>query len=313
MGNDVTTAVIVTGGASGIGLGSATALAEQGRNVALWDLNADRAAEAAAELASTHGIATIGLGVDVSDSANYPAAIEQSRDAVGPIGGLVHAAGTVLAQPVGSIERADWDFVLSINLTAFPMLVQALLADLTTNPGSAVVGISSIEGWIGNAAIPAYCASKAGMLGAVRSMAQALGPQGVRVNAVCPGYIETPMLAPALSIPGVADGFRGSSTLGRMGQPREIGEPVAFLLSSGGVVRHRPVTDRRRRHARRRLTPASHAACLVPRRGRPRDHGGRREGRRWDRPGRSTAGSASRPGSGPAGTRPSRCRDGRRR
>jgi len=151
---------------------------------------------------------------------------------VGPIGGLVHAAGTVLAQPVGSIERADWDFVLSINLTAFPLLVQALLPDLTTNPGSAVVGISSIEGWIGNAAIPAYCASKAGMLGAVRSMAQHLGPQGVRVNAVCPGYIETPMLAPALSIPGVADGFSGSSTLGRMGQPREIGEPVAFLLSS---------------------------------------------------------------------------------
>jgi NAD(P)-dependent dehydrogenase (short-subunit alcohol dehydrogenase family) len=233
MGNDVTTAVIVTGGASGIGLASATALAEQGRAVALWDLNADAATAAAEQLAATFGVATIGLGVDVSDAANYPAAIDQSRAAVGPIGGLVHAAGTVVAEPVGSISREGWDFVLAINLTAFPMLVQALLGDLTANPGSAVVGISSIEGWIGNAAIPAYCASKAGMLGAVRSMAQHLGPQGVRVNAVCPGYIETPMLAPALQAPGVKDGMQASAPLGRLGQPREIGEPVAFLLSSG--------------------------------------------------------------------------------
>jgi NAD(P)-dependent dehydrogenase (short-subunit alcohol dehydrogenase family) len=94
-----------------------------------------------------------------------------------------------------------------------------------------VVGISSIEGWIGNAAIPAYCASKAGMLGAVRSMAEHLGPQGVRVNAVCPGYIETQMLAPALAVAGVKERFEGSSPLGRVGRPEEIGEPVAFLLS----------------------------------------------------------------------------------
>jgi NAD(P)-dependent dehydrogenase (short-subunit alcohol dehydrogenase family) len=233
MGNDVTTAVIITGGASGIGLASATALAEQGRAVALWDLSGDQAAAAAADLAATHGVAAIGLGVDVSDGANYPSAIERSRAVVGPIGGLVHAAGTVVAEPVGSISRDAWDFVISINLTAFPMLVQALLADLTANPGSAVVGISSIEGWIGNAAIPAYCASKAGMLGAVRSMAQQLGPQGVRINAVCPGYIETPMLAPALQAPGVKDGMESSAPLGRLGQPREIGEPVAFLLGHG--------------------------------------------------------------------------------
>jgi NAD(P)-dependent dehydrogenase (short-subunit alcohol dehydrogenase family) len=225
--------VVVTGGASGIGLASATALAEQGRNVALWDLSGDAAEAAAADLADRFGIQAIGLGVDVSDAANYPGAIERSRAVVGPIGGLVHAAGTVQVEPVGSITREVWDFVLSINLTAFPLLVQALLPDLTANPGSAVVGISSIEGWIGNAAIPAYCASKAGMLGTVRSMAQHLGPQGVRVNAVCPGYIETPMLAAALTVPDVRGGMEAAAPLGRLGEPREIGEPVAFLLSSG--------------------------------------------------------------------------------
>jgi len=233
MGNTTTTAVVVTGGASGIGLASATALAEQGRNVALWDLNAEAAEGAAADLASRFGVAAIGLGVDVSDAGNYPDAIERSRAVVGPIGGLVHAAGTVQVEPVGSITREVWDFVLSINLTAFPLLVQALLPDLTANPGSAVVGISSIEGWIGNAAIPAYCASKAGMLGTVRSMAQHLGPQGVRVNAVCPGYIETPMLAPALTVAELRKDMESAAPLGRLGEPREIGEPVAFLLSSG--------------------------------------------------------------------------------
>lgn len=233
MGNTTTTAVVITGGASGIGLASATALAEQGRNVALWDLNADAAEAAAADLASRFGVSAIGLSVDVSDSANYPGAIEASRAVVGPIGGLVHAAGTVQVEPVGSITREVWDFVLSINLTAFPLLVQALLPDLLVNPGSAVVGISSIEGWIGNAAIPAYCASKSGMLGVVRSMAQHLGAQGVRVNAVCPGYIETPMLAPALTIGDVRAGMEQAAPLGRLGEPREIGEPVAFLLSSG--------------------------------------------------------------------------------
>jgi NAD(P)-dependent dehydrogenase (short-subunit alcohol dehydrogenase family) len=233
MGNTTTTAVVVTGGASGIGLASATALAEQGRNVALWDLNAEAAEAAAADLASRFGVSAVGLSVDVSDSANYPGAIEASRAVVGPIGGLVHAAGTVQVEPVGSITREVWDFVLSINLTAFPLLVQALLPDLLANPGSAVVGISSIEGWIGNAAIPAYCASKAGMLGTVRSMAQHLGPQGVRVNAVCPGYIETPMLAPSLTIGDLKANMEASAPLGRLGEPREIGEPVAFLLSSG--------------------------------------------------------------------------------
>ncbi len=233
MGNTTTTAVVVTGGASGIGLASATALAEQGRNVALWDLNAEAAEAAAADLASRFGVSAIGLSVDVSDAANYPGAIEASKAVVGPIGGLVHAAGTVQVEPVGSITREVWDFVLSINLTAFPMLVQALLPELLANPGSAVVGISSIEGWIGNAAIPAYCASKAGMLGTVRSMAQHLGPQGVRVNAVCPGYIETPMLAPSLTIGDLKANMESSAPLGRLGEPREIGEPVAFLLSSG--------------------------------------------------------------------------------
>jgi NAD(P)-dependent dehydrogenase (short-subunit alcohol dehydrogenase family) len=233
MASELTSAVVVTGGASGIGRASAAALAAQGRPVALWDLDGDGARAAATELAEAHGVDTVGVGIDVTDSSTFGAALEASREVLGTIGGLVHAAGTVRAQPVGELDEAGWDFVMAVNLRAFPLLVQALLPDLLATPGAAVVGISSIEGWVGNQAIPAYCASKAGMLGAVRSMAERLGPEGIRVNAVCPGFIETPMLAPALGVPGVRERFDTSSPLGRIGRPEEIGEPVAFLLSSG--------------------------------------------------------------------------------
>ena len=226
-------AVVVTGGASGIGRASARAVAAQGRGVALWDLNGEQAAAEAAAIADEYGVAAHGHQMDVTDTAGFDAAIDASRQVVGPIGGLVHAAGVVRAESLGQLDEDVWDAVLDVNLRAFPLLTQALLPELRSVSGAAVVGIASIEGWIGNAAIPAYCASKAGMLGAVRSMAAQLGPEGVRVNAVCPGYIETPMLAGALSVPGLREEFSKSSVLGRVGTPEEIGAPVAFLLSDG--------------------------------------------------------------------------------
>jgi NAD(P)-dependent dehydrogenase (short-subunit alcohol dehydrogenase family) len=224
-------AVVVTGGASGIGRASARAVAAQGRGVALWDLDGDTAAAEAAAVAEEFGVAAHGHFVDVTDTGSFTAAIDASRQVVGPIGGLVHAAGTVSADPLGELDEAKWDKVLDVNLRAFPLLTQALVPELRSVSGGAVVGIASIEGWIGNAAIPAYCASKAGMLGAVRSMAAQLGGEGIRVNAVCPGYIETPMLAPALEIPEMRAEFSRSAVLGRVGTPSEIGGPVAFLLS----------------------------------------------------------------------------------
>jgi NAD(P)-dependent dehydrogenase (short-subunit alcohol dehydrogenase family) len=226
-----TSGVIITGGAAGIGRASADAVAAQGRAVAIWDLDAEGAENAAREISGLHGVATFGLGIDVTRTDELAAAVSASRTAIGRLGGLVHAAGTVRGQTIGDLDDAGWDFVLNVNLRAFPMLVQAMYDDLVAAPGAAVVGIASIEGWVGNAAIPAYCASKAGMLGAVRSMADRLGPDGIRVNAICPGFIETAMLAPALGIPGVRERFEDSSVLKRVGQPSEIGEPAAFLLS----------------------------------------------------------------------------------
>jgi NAD(P)-dependent dehydrogenase (short-subunit alcohol dehydrogenase family) len=223
------TAVVVTGGASGIGRASANALAAVGRPVAIWDLQADAAIAAAAEIAASHGVAAVGRGLDVTDTAVLDAAAAEAASSVGPIGGLVHAAGVVSADVIGALDVAAWNKVVDVNLTAHAMLTQALLPHLkAAGPGAAIVGISSIEGIIGNAFIPAYCASKAGLLGLTRSMAAQLAGDGIRVNAVCPGYIDTPLLPQG---EGLAEMYTAGQPMGRLGRPEEVAAAVRFLLS----------------------------------------------------------------------------------
>lgn len=212
------TGVVVTGGASGIGRACAQALVAAGRPVAVWDLAEADVGDAA-------------IPVDVADPAAVTAAAERTREALPSIGGFVHAAGIVSLEPIGSIDFANFQRVLDVNLVAYARITQELLPDLRASPGSAVVGIASIDGLVGSAVVPAYCASKSGVLGLTRSMAATLGPNGIRVNAVCPGYIETPMLADGLAVPGVREMFAGAAPLGRIGQPEDIGDVVRFLLS----------------------------------------------------------------------------------
>jgi NAD(P)-dependent dehydrogenase (short-subunit alcohol dehydrogenase family) len=228
MSERITTGVIVTGGASGIGKACAEALAEVGRPVAIWDLNGQGAKEVAASL----DVPAIGLGVDVRDQVALESALTETRGALPSIGGLVHAAGMVVPAAVGSIEWDKWQAVLDVNLTAHARITQLILDDLRANPGSAVVGIASIEGIIGHGAIPSYCSSKSGLIGLTRSLAHSLGPEGIRANAVCPGYIETPMLAPALASAAAREGYVNSSVLGRIGRPEDIAGVVRFLLSA---------------------------------------------------------------------------------
>jgi NAD(P)-dependent dehydrogenase (short-subunit alcohol dehydrogenase family) len=223
------TGVVVTGAASGIGRACAVAVAEAGRPVAAWDKNAEGVEETAAAVRAL-GVAAVGVGVDVTDAGELAVAVEKSRSALGSIGGLIHAAGIVIAEPVGAIDWGNWDAVLAVNLTAHARITQLLLDDLRAHDGSAVVGIASIEAVIGHFAIPAYCSSKAGLVGLTRSLAARLGPLGIRANAVCPGYIDTPMLA-SVAGPEVRARHVASSVLGRIGRPEEIARVARFLLS----------------------------------------------------------------------------------
>lgn len=221
--------VVVTGGASGIGRASAEALVADGRPVTLWDVAPD-------VIAVGEAMGVPAAVVDVCDGAAIAAATDSAARAMSGIDGLVHAAGRVIPEPVGVFTEESWDAVLDVNLRAHALLTQALLPhlrDAVRHGGQpAIVGISSIEGLQANPFIPAYCASKAGLLGLTRSMAAQLGPESIRVNAVCPGFIETPMLQIALDVDEIRDGFISAAPLGRLGAPQDVGAAVAFLMSA---------------------------------------------------------------------------------
>jgi NAD(P)-dependent dehydrogenase (short-subunit alcohol dehydrogenase family) len=227
-----TTGVVVTGGGSGIGRASAFALAEAGRPVAVWDVNAAAAAQVASDVRERFGVAAAGIGLDVRDTARFPTAIAESRSVMGTIGALVHGAGIVGAGPVDELREEVWDDTLAIHLRAGALLIRDLVPDFERNPGSAIVVISSIEGLIAHEAIVSYCAAKAGLLGLVRSTAARLGPRGIRANAICPGFIETPMFLPSLEHqPGARETFENRIPLRRLGRPEDIARTARFLLS----------------------------------------------------------------------------------
>lgn len=225
------TPVIITGGASGIGLASAEALAAVGRAVALWDINFDAARSAADRIAATHGVAAVGIGADLRDPGAIGPALALTREHVGAPGGLVHAAGTVDTDSIDGMTVESWDMGIAIHLRSLALITQAILPDLKAQQGSAIVAIASINATLGNAVNPIYSAAKGGMLSLVRSLADRLAQDGIRINSVSPGQIMTPMTRPAVE--NLPQGFfEKRILLERIGEPMEIGRAVRFLLSN---------------------------------------------------------------------------------
>lgn len=226
------TGVLITGGASGIGRQTALALAEVGRPVYVWDVDAEGAEETVSLCRQRYGGVAGWSAVDVGDTAAVERGVPMVETELGSLGGFVHAAGVAGVAPVDFIDDHVWDATLNVNLRAGVMICRALLEPFgRAGPGSAVVFVSSIEGLFGNVFLPAYCASKAGVLGVMRSIAQRFATDGFRVNAVCPGAVDTPMLAPALELPGFRQQLEGRTPLQRVSTPDEVARPIRFLLS----------------------------------------------------------------------------------
>lgn len=237
MGQDVkpklslpATGVVITGGASGLGLASARALAAVGRPVAIWDLTADRAEHAASSVTAETGTLCKGYAVDVRDPAAIRDAASMTRAALPSIGGLVHCAGIVDTASLDGITIESWDDGMNIHLRPIVLLLQEFLEDMKKVPGSAMVATSSINATLGNGINPIYTAAKGGVLSLVRSLADRLAKDGIRINSVSPGQIMTPMTRPSVEkLPERF--FENRILLERIGEPEEIGRVVRFLLS----------------------------------------------------------------------------------
>ncbi len=223
--------VVVTGGASGIGRATCVALAETGRAVGVWDLDRDGARAVADECAGQYDVVTDATAIDVSDRAAVEAAAGPAIEALGGVGGVVHAAG-IVRPAIDDVIDDGWDDVLEVNLSAAGYLVRAFLPALRSAGTSAsVVGIASIEALVGHGNIPSYTASKHGLLGLARSLAHRLGPEGIRVNVVCPGYISTGMTAAILADEATRREWESRVPLRRIAEAEEVGRVVRFLLS----------------------------------------------------------------------------------
>jgi len=233
---------VVTGAGSGIGQGAALALASVGADVLCLDIRADAARQTAKEILARGGRAQ-SAGLDVADEQAVEAAFEAAAQR-GPLAALVNSAGISRRKPALEISRADWDAVNAVNVTGSFLCARA--AARRMRPGGAVVNIASVLGFSGGL-YPniAYQSSKGAVVNLTRALALEWAPLGVRVNAVAPGWIETPFLTNATSNPEARSAIEGAAALGRLGRVEEVTSAILYLASAASsyVTGHTLVVD----------------------------------------------------------------------
>jgi 3-oxoacyl-[acyl-carrier protein] reductase len=216
---------VVTGGSRGIGLAIARALAEAGARVAVLGRDGERAAEAAASLP---GEGHAGLACDVGDPQQAAASVAAVLDELGPVDILVNNAGITRDSILLRMKDEEFDDVIATNLKGAFNLTRAVTRGMMKRRRGVILNISSVVGLTGNAGQANYAASKAGMVGLTKSVAQELASRGVRCNALAPGFIRTDMTE-ALTDSQV-DALTGRIPLGTLGEPEDVAGVARFLV-----------------------------------------------------------------------------------
>ena len=219
---------LVTGAAQGIGRAIALELSKSGATLALADINEVKLAQVAAEIEAAGGQAAA-FRIDVSNEESIEAGAKAVLERFGKVEILVNNAGITRDRLMLRMKRADWDLVLDINLTGAFLLTQALLSPMLKNRWGRIVNMASVVGRAGQAGQVNYAASKAGLIGLTRSMAREFASRGITVNAVAPGFIETPMTAVLTEEQSAA--MLAQIPLSRRGTDRDVAQAVAFLAS----------------------------------------------------------------------------------
>jgi len=228
---------LVTGASQGIGRACALELARAGATVALAARNEGKLADAVAEIESAGGKAAA-FALDIASEESIKSCAKSILDRFGKVEILVNNAGITRDGLMLRMKRADWDDVLSTNLTGAFLLTQSVLSAMLKNRWGRIINITSVVGRTGQAGQVNYAASKAGMIGMTRSMAREVASRGITVNAVAPGYIETPMTAALDEKQRAA--MMANIPLGRPGTDQDIAQAVAFLASeaAGYITGH---------------------------------------------------------------------------
>ena len=224
--------VVVTGGALGIGRAVCELLAERGAAVSIIDWDEDAGSKLSEEIVRNGGKARFDR-VNVANSADVLAAVEATAKEFGSIDSLVVSAGIQRYGTAISTTDEQWDEVIGVNLRGAWNAAKACLPNILKRGGS-IVNVSSVQALASQQNGLAYTVSKHGLIGLTRSMAMDFAKDGVRVNAVCPGTVDTPMLKWAASLDpdpqSVYDACNAMHPIGRIARPREIAEVVAFLV-----------------------------------------------------------------------------------
>lgn len=221
---------IITGAASPRGLGKATArlFAEHGARIAVLDLNADHAAEAAADLGAEH----LGIACNVTDKVACEAAAAAVTAKWGRIDVLVNNAGITQPLKIMDIGPSNYDAVLDVNLRGTLYMTQACIPQMRSQKSGSVVNMSSVSAQRGGGIFggPHYSAAKAGVLGLTKAMARELAPSNIRVNAICPGFISTDITAGKLT-PEMMKTILDGIPMGRAGDATDVAGCALFLAS----------------------------------------------------------------------------------
>lgn len=221
---------IVTGAGSGIGKASALRFAAEGAAVVVADLREAKAIEVAEAITQAGGHARA-MGVNVAESDDVERMVADTVQAFGGLDVLFSNAGTLRPGTAEELSVDDWDLVMAVNVRSVFLGAKFAVPAMRARGGGSIINTASISGLHGDGGAICYAASKAAVINLTRAMSTDYAPEGIRVNAICPGTIDTPPIKRMMDLPGALETNLRAHSLGRLGQPEEIAAAAVWLAS----------------------------------------------------------------------------------